>query len=130
MAKLIHSMFRVLDLQRSIDFYRNAFGLEESLRMDFPSFTLVYMRDRDSGTEIELTLNKGQQEAYTHGSGYGHVAFCVDNLTEQQSLLRRLGYAAGDIKELATSSGAARFFFTSDPDGYRIEVLERAGHYV
>ncbi len=130
MAKLIHSMIRVLDLQRSIDFYHNAFGLQESHRMDFPSFTLVYMRDRDSGTEIELTLNKGQKEAYTHGSGYGHVAFCVDDLTEQQALLRRLGYAAGDIKELAASSGAARFFFTSDPDGYKIEVLERAGHYV
>jgi len=130
MAKLIHSMIRVLDLQRSIDFYRNAFGLTESHRMDFPTFTLVYMRDPESGSEIELTWNKSQKDAYTHGSGYGHVAFCVENLVEQQALLRRLGHAAGDIKELAAPSGAARFFFTSDPDGYKIEVLERGGHYV
>lgn len=130
MAKLIHSMIRVLDLQRSIEFYRHAFGLVESHRVDFPGFTLVYMRDPDSGSEIELTWNKGQQDAYTHGSGYGHVAFCVDSLTDQQSLLRRLGYTAGEVKELSTSGGSARFFFTSDPDGYKIEVLERAGHYV
>jgi len=130
MAKLIHSMIRVLDLERSLAFYRRGFGLEETHRLDFPSFTLVYLRDPESGYEIELTWNKGQAEPYTHGSGYGHVAFCVDNLTEQQALLRRLGYSAGDIKELAAPNGAARFFFTSDPDGYKIEVLERAGHYV
>ena len=130
MAKLIHSMIRVLDLERSIRFYRDAFGLAESHRLEFPEFTLVYLRDAQSASEIELTWNKGQAEAYTHGSGYGHVAFCVDDLPGQQSLLRRLGYAAGDIKELSAPGGKAHFFFTSDPDGYKIEVLQREGHYI
>jgi len=123
-------MIRVLDLERSIAFYRDAFGMSESHRLDFPTFTLAYLREPESGSEIELTLNKGQGEAYTHGSGYGHVAFCVDDLARQQALLRRLGYPAGDIKELAAAGGKAHFFFTSDPDGYKIEVLQREGHYV
>jgi len=130
MAKLIHSMIRVFDLDRSLAFYCHGFGLRESHRLEFPSFTLVYLRDAESGSEIELTWNKGQTEPYTHGSGYGHIAFCVEDLAAQQALLRRLGYATGDIKELAAPNGSARFFFTSDPDGYKVEVLERAGHYV
>lgn len=130
MAKLIHSMIRVANLERSLAFYERGFGLKESHRMDFPTFTLVYLRDPESGHEIELTLNKGQSEPYTHGSGYGHVAFCVEDLAKQQSHLKSLGYAAGDIKELSAPTGGARFFFTSDPDGYKIEVLERGGHYV
>ncbi|HMK87876.1 MAG TPA: VOC family protein [Steroidobacteraceae bacterium] len=130
MAKLIHSMIRVIDLDRTIAFYERGFGLEESHRMDFPTFTLVYLRDPESGQEIELTLNKGQTEPYTHGSGYGHVAFCVENLHEHQARMKSLGYPAGDIKQLSAPTGAARFYFTTDPDGYKIEVIERGGHYV
>ena len=98
MPKLIHTMIRVRDLDRSIAFYRQALGLAESHRLDFPSFTLVYLREPESGFEIELTLNKGQAEPYTHGSGYGHVAFCVDDLTGHRETLLRHGYTAGDIK--------------------------------
>ncbi len=130
MAKLIHSMIRVLDLDRSIAFYRDGFGMVESHRMDFPNFTLVYLRDPQSGTEIELTLNKGTTEPYTHGSGYGHVAFCVDDLDGHRASLVAAGVAAGDIKSLTSPVGSARFFFVTDPDGYKIEVLERSGHYV
>jgi len=127
MPKLIHAMVRVLDLDRSLAFYTRGFGLAESHRLDFPTFTLVYLREPESGFEIELTLNKGQTEPYTHGSGYGHMAFCVKDLEAQRAQLSGLGYTAGEIKSLAA---AARFFFITDPDGYKIEVLERAGHYV
>jgi lactoylglutathione lyase len=130
MPKLIHSMIRVMDLNPAAEFYRQAFGLEESHRLEFPTFTLLYLREPESGFEIELTWNKGQTEAYTHGSAYGHLAFCVDDLKEHHAYLKRLGYTVGDIKELAAPSGAARFYFVTDPDGYKIEVLERAGHYV
>jgi lactoylglutathione lyase len=130
MAKLIHSMIRVADLERSVAFYKHAFGMEESHRLEFPGFTLLYLREAESGFEIELTWNRGQNEPYTHGSGYGHMAFCVADLKQQHALLQRLGYTAGDIKQLSAPTGAARFFFTTDPDGYKIEVLERAGHYV
>lgn len=130
MPKLIHSMIRVQDLDRSLAFYERAFGLAESHRKEFPSFKLVYLRDAESGSEIELTWNQGQAEPYTHGTGYGHVAFCVDDLEEHRLALVALGYSASDIKSLASPAGAARFYFTTDPDGYKIEVLERAGHYV
>ena len=130
MAKLIHSMIRVLDLDAALKFYGQGFGLKESHRMDFPTFTLVYLRDPESGHELELTLNKGQREPYTHGSGYGHIAFCVPDLAQHHERLKALGYTVGDIKELKAPAGSARFFFTTDPDGYKVEVLERGGHYV
>jgi len=130
MPKLIHSMIRVQDLDRSLAFYGRAFGLAESHRMEFPTFKLVYLRDAESGSEIELTWNQGQAEPYTHGTGYGHVAFCVEDLEAHRAALIALGYAAGDIKSLVSPAGSARFYFTTDPDGYKIEVLERAGHYV
>ncbi|MGA2398119.1 MAG: VOC family protein [Steroidobacteraceae bacterium] len=130
MPKLIHSMIRVLDLNRAAEFYRRGFGLEETHRMEFPTFTLLYLREPESGFEIELTWNKGQAEPYVHGSAYGHMAFCVEDLDAHHARLKGLGYAVGDLKELAAPSGAARFFFVTDPDGYKIEVLQRAGHYV
>ena len=130
MPKLIHAMIRVRDLERSVAFYRQAFGLEESHRLVFPAFTLLYLREPESGCEIELTWNRDQTEPYTHGTGYGHVAFCVDGLAEHREALVRHGYAAGDIKSLAAPGGSARFYFVTDPDGYKIEVLERGGHYV
>jgi lactoylglutathione lyase len=119
MPKLIHSMIRVADLVRSVAFYREAFGLQESHRLEFPGFTLLYLRDAESGFEIELTLNRGQTEPYTHGSGYGHMAFCVDDLEGQHARLRQLGYAPGDIKQLAAPTGAARFFFATIPTATR-----------
>jgi lactoylglutathione lyase len=121
-------MIRVMDLQRSAQFYERGFGLEESHRLEFPTFTLLYLREPESGFEIELTWNQGQTEPYAHGAAYGHMAFCAADLKAHHVLLQRLGYTVGDIKELP--GGAARFFFATDPDGYKIEVLERAGHYV
>ena len=75
-------------------------------------------------------MNKGQAEPYTHGSGYGHLAFCVEDLVEHRERLLHYGYTAGEIKSLNVPGGVARFYFTTDPDGFKIEVLERVGHYV
>lgn len=130
MAKLIHAMIRVLDLERSLKFYRDAFGLHVSQRLDFPDFVLAYLRNPENDFELELTLNKGREEAYTHGTGYGHVAVCVDDLDAEQVRIKGLGIAAGDIKEFTDGERLiARFFFMQDPDGYKIEVLQRHGHY-
>jgi lactoylglutathione lyase len=130
MAKLIHSMIRVQDPDRSIAFYQRGFDLVESHRLEFPTFSLIYLKEPVSGFEIELTWNKGQAEPYTHGTGYGHMAFAVADLAGQRERLLALGFPAGDIKSLNAPNGSARFFFTTDPDGYKIEVLESAGHYV
>ena len=131
MPKLIHLMIRVADLDRSIGLYRSAFGMTESHRLDFSDFTLVYLREPESGAEIELTLNKATTTPYTHGTGYGHVAFAVDHIESFRDRLLSLGLQPGELKSLSHGDYvAARFFFITDPDGYKIEVLSREGHYV
>jgi lactoylglutathione lyase len=131
MAKLIHTMVRVQDLDRSLQFYRQAFNLDVSHRLDFPEFTLAYLRNAEAEAEIELTWNKGRAEPYTHGDGYGHVAFCVDDAKSERQRLVELGLTPNDMREFRNDSGEllARYFFIQDPDGYKIEVLERHGHY-
>lgn len=131
MAKLIHTMIRVVDLERSLQFYRQAFSLEVSHRLDFPEFTLAYLRNAETDAEIELTWNKGRTEPYAHGDGYGHVAVCVDDVKSERQRLVELGMSPNDIREFRNDSGEllARYFFIQDPDGYKIEVLERHGHY-
>ena len=131
MSKIIHSMIRVLDLNLSLKFYAECFGLHPSHRMDFPSFSLVYLRNAENDAEIELTWNQGRTEPYTHGDGYGHIAVCVLDAAADRERLLRLGYNPLDIKEFKADDGTliARYFFIQDPDGYKVEVLERHGHY-
>lgn len=130
MAKAIHTMVRVLDEERSVDFYGKAFGLEIADRFDFESFTLVYLRNPEADFELELTVNKRQDEAYTHGSGYGHVAFAVDDLDAEHARLVSLGIEPNKIVEFERDGALmARFFFVQDPDGYKYEVLQRHGRY-
>ena len=130
MAKPIHMMVRVLDEARSVDFYRKAFGLEISQRADFPDFTLVYMKGAQSPFEIELTINKGRAEPYALGDGYGHVAFVVDDLSAEHARMQSAGLSPKDIKTM-THEGQpfGQFFFIEDPDGYKIEVLQRGGRF-
>src|SRR5262249_15031829 len=131
MAKAIHMMIRVLDLDRSVAFYRTAFGLEVADRYDFDSFTLVYLRNEEIPFEIELTLNKGRAQAYAQGEAYGHVAFSVADLDAEHRRLTGAGLDPNPIKEFHRDGALmARFFFLTDPDGYRIEVLQRHGRYL
>ncbi len=130
MAKAIHTMIRVLDLDRSINFYDKAFGLTVADHFDFDGFALVYLRNDENDFEIELTLNKGEAEPYTHGTGYGHVAVCVDDVAAEHQRFAELGLKPNDVKEFHRDGALmARFFFVQDPDGYKIEVLERHGRY-
>jgi len=130
MAKPIHMMVRVLDEARSTDFYDKAFGLKIADRFDSPEFTLVYLRNPEADFEVELTVNKGRSEPYKHGDGYGHVAFAVEDLKGEHARFEALGLAPEPIKEFyREGSLMARFFFVTDPDGYRIEMLQRHGRY-
>ena len=131
MAKLIHTMIRVHDLQRSLQFYQQAFNFRTAHRLDFPDFSLVYLRNDEADSEIELTWNKGRAEPYTHGDGYGHVAVVVDDVKTERQRLIDLGLTPNDVREFHNDNGEllARYFFIQDPDGYKIEVLERHGHY-
>ncbi len=130
MAKALHTMVRVLELDRSIAFYRTAFGLEVADHFDFDDFALVYLRNEEAGFEVELTLNKGRTEPYSHGDGYGHIAFCVDDAAAEHKRFVDEGLNPTDVKEFHRDGALmARFFFVQDPDGYKIEVLERHGRY-
>lgn len=130
MAKAIHSMIRVLDEQRSTEFYRQAFHLDVFDRLDFDTFTLIYLRNNESDFELELTVNKDQTEAYELGNGYGHLAFCVEDLESEHTKMQSLGYKPNDIVAFDKDNELlARFFFIKDPDGYDIEVLQRHGRF-
>lgn len=130
MAKAIHSMIRVLDEQRSVDFYKKAFDLNIADRLDFDSFTLVYLSNDENDFELELTVNKDQKEAYDLGNAYGHFAVCVDDLDAEHKKITDLGYKPKDIVEFENDGQLiARFFFMNDPDGYDIEVLQRHGRF-
>ncbi len=131
MAKAIHSMIRVLDEARSVDFYKTAFGLDVAERMDFDSFTLIYLSNAESTFEVELTVNKGRTEAYDPGDGYGHLAVSVADTAAEHARLAAAGLAPRKIVDFAPGGTViARFFFIADPDGYQIEVLQRGGRYL
>ena len=130
MAKMIHAMIRVLDLPRSMNFYARALGLTPSDQFEFDDFTLVYLRNQENDFELELTVNSGRTEPYRHGDGYGHIAVCVDDCHAEHRRLAELGLQPGEVKEFHRDGALmARFFFLIDPDGYKIEVLERYGRY-
>ncbi|RUW60941.1 VOC family protein [Mesorhizobium sp. M7A.F.Ca.US.008.03.1.1] len=130
MAKAIHSMIRVLDEARSVDFYRNAFGLDVADRLDFETFTLLYLSNAEAGFELELTVNKDRQQPYGLGDGYGHLAVSVADLDSEHDRLGALGLNPKKIIEFnRDGSLIARFFFIEDPDGYKIEVLQRGGRF-
>ncbi|EKF58684.1 Glyoxalase/bleomycin resistance protein/dioxygenase [Agrobacterium albertimagni AOL15] len=130
MAKMIHSMIRVLEEVRSVSFYVQAFGLEVAERLDFETFTLVYLSNAESEFELELTVNKGREEAYDLGTGYGHLAVSVSDLDAEHKRLTDLGLNPGKIVEFNRDGVLlARFFFITDPDGYKIEVLARHGRF-
>jgi lactoylglutathione lyase len=123
-------MIRVLDEDRSVAFYKTAFGLDVADRLDFPSFTLVYLSNSESEFELELTINKGQEEAYDLGNGYGHFAVSVEDLDAEHARFEAEGLNPRKLVEFAPAGEiVARFFFVADPDGYEIEVLERGGRF-
>jgi lactoylglutathione lyase len=130
MAKAIHMMIRVLDEARSVAFYERALGLKVADRYEFDSFTLVDLSNAETPFELELTINHGRKESYELGTGYGHVAFTVDDLDAEHARMAAAGVKIKPIKEFDHEGALmARFFFIEDPDGYKVEVLQRHGRY-
>ena len=130
MAKIVHTMLRVLDEQRSVAFYNKAFGLEVANRMDFDNFTLVYLRNEENDVELELTINKAQKEPYIHGDAYGHIAVAVDDIEAEHARFEAAGLQPRRLIDMKYGGKPlARLFFVADPDGYEIEVLQKQGRY-
>jgi lactoylglutathione lyase len=130
MAKAVHSMIRVSDESRSVEFYGMAFGLTVQDRFAFDDFTLVYLRNAAADFELELTINHDRTRPYDLGDGYGHLAVVVDDLEAEHRRFEELGLKPNPVKELHRDGALlAKFFFVQDPDGYKIEVLQRQGRY-
>ena len=123
-------MIRVLDEARSVAFYREAFGLEVADRIEFDDFTLIYLSNPEAAVELELTVNRGRTEPYAMGDGYGHLAVTVPDVAAEHARMTAAGLAPRPVVDLLRDgTRVARFFFVADPDGYRIEVLERGGRF-
>lgn len=121
----VHSCIRVMDLKKSIKFYEDALNLKETRRKDFPEakFTLVYLTDQAESFELELTYNYDQEEPYTIGNGYSHIAVKVADLEKSYQRHQKAGYQVGDLKSLTGNSNS--YYFLTDPDGYRTEIIAK-----
>jgi len=125
--RLLHTMLRVGDLQRSIDFYTQVLEmrlLRTSENTEY-KYTLAFVgyTEETEGAVIELTYNWGV-DSYDLGSAYGHIALGVDNVAATCDLIRQAGgkviREAGPVK-----GGATIIAFIEDPDGYKIELIEQ-----
>ncbi|MBO6548872.1 MAG: VOC family protein [Rhizobiales bacterium] len=129
-AKLIHSMIRVMDEEKSTNFYKQAFGLDVFERFDFEDFVLIYLKNNQSNFELELTVNKSQTEPYDLGNGYGHIAVVVDDVEAEHQRLTKLNLNPQNLVEFNSHPTLkAKFFFVTDPDGYKIEILQKMGRF-
>ena len=130
MAKALHSMIRVLDEARSVEFYNKAFGLTVAERFDFEGFTLVYLSNAEAAYELELTINKDRTEPYDLGDGYGHMAFAVDDLDAEHARFTEAGWEPRKLVDFEREGTLiARFFFVTDPDGYPQYVAANAAAF-
>ncbi len=122
MAKPVHSMIRVLNEAKSLDFYARAFGLQIADRLLFPDFVLVYLHNASSPLELELTVNFGRKEPYIPGDGYGHLAVVVDNLDAEHARFEREKLSPG---RCAISSMTARRWRASSSSPTRTATRSR-----
>jgi len=126
---MLHTMLRVGDLDRSLEFYRDVLGMRLLRKKDYPSgrFTLAFVGygDESEHTVIELTHN-WDTERYDLGNGYGHIALGVEDLHATCEDLRRRG--AKIVREPGPMKhGGSEIAFIKDPDGYRIELIQLRG---
>ena len=123
MAELIHTCYRILDIDRSVAFYEKL-GFEELMRLPIRDEAInVFMGLPNDGARLELTWNKDQQDAYEIGTGYGHIALTVTDLDETLDDLKGDGIEP-ERPPYSVREGGNRICFVRDPDDYRIELIE------
>lgn len=123
--RILHTMLRVTNLERSIDFYTNILGMRLLRQKDYPDgkFTLAFVgyEDESDATAIELTHNWGVDD-YEHGNAFGHIAIEVDDVYQA---CEKIAAAGGVVTRPAgpMKHGSTILAFVKDPDGYAIELL-------
>jgi lactoylglutathione lyase len=126
-VSLIHTCYRILEIDRSVAFYK-ALGFEEKGRLPIRDEAInVFMGLPDDGPEprLELTYNVGRSEPYEIGTGYGHIAITTQDLDGTLANLKQQGIEP-ERPPYTVREGGSRLCFVRDPDGYRIELIERA----
>jgi lactoylglutathione lyase len=124
MGALIHTCYRVLDPDASVEFYEKL-GFEVMHRMPIrDEATNIFMGLPGDGARLELTHNHGVSEPYEIGTGYGHIAITVEDLDGALEGLAGLGIEP-ERPPYTVREGGSRLCFVRDPDGYRIELIER-----
>jgi len=124
---LIHTCYRITDIERSLAFYR-ALGFEEVRRLPIREEAInVFLNQPGDGDEprLELTYNFGV-EHYDHGTAYGHIAISATDLDATLASLAAQGIEP-ERPPYSVREGGSRICFVRDPDGYRIEIVERSG---
>ncbi|MEP6976437.1 MAG: VOC family protein [Thermoleophilia bacterium] len=123
--ELAHTCYRITDIERSVAFY-SALGFEELRRMPIREEAInVFMGLPGDGARLELTYNFGV-DSYELGTGYGHIAVTVDDLDATLARLAEQGIEP-ERPPYSVREGGSRLCFVQDPDGYRIELIERSG---
>ncbi|MFO7715977.1 VOC family protein [Desulfosarcina sp.] len=112
----VHNNINVLDLDKSLDFYKKALNLAENRRWNNPGFTLVYLGDGHSQHQLELTWLKDRTAPYDLGDNEIHLAFEVDDYAAAHALHRQMGCICYENEGMG-------LYFISDPDGYWIEIM-------
>jgi lactoylglutathione lyase len=124
MSELIHTCYRILEIDRSVSFYKKL-GFEELARMPIRDEAVnVFMGLPGDGARLELTWNKDQDGPYEIGTGYGHIALTVDDLDQALENLKQDGIEP-EKPPYTVRDGGNRICFVRDPDDYRIELIER-----
>jgi lactoylglutathione lyase len=124
-SELIHTCYRILDVDRSVAFYEKL-GFEERGRLPIRDEAVnVFMGLPGDGARLELTWNKGVGEPYEVGTGYGHIAVTVDDLDATLGGLAEQGIEP-ERPPYTVRDGGSRICFVRDPDDYRIELIERS----
>jgi lactoylglutathione lyase len=125
MSELIHTCYRILEIDRSVEFYEKL-GFQELARLPIRDEAVnVFMGLPGDGARLELTWNKGVEEPYEIGTGYGHIALTVDDLDGTLAALAEQGIEP-EKPPYTVSDGGSRLCFVRDPDGYRVELIERS----
>ena len=127
--RYLHTMLRVKNLDESIAFYTKLLGMRELRRSDVPAgkYTLAFLGydDEASGTVLELTYNYGEDAGYDLGTGFGHLAMSSSDVAATCEAVRagggKITREAGPVKH-----GTTVIAFIEDPDGYKIELVQRA----
>jgi lactoylglutathione lyase len=124
MGELIHTCYRITDIDRSVSFYEEL-GFEERRRVPIRDEAInVFMGLPGDADRLELTFNHGRTEPYEIGTGYGHIALTVDDLDATLERLGELGIEP-EKPPYSVREGGSRLCFVRDPDDYRIELIER-----